>query len=221
VRLLKVFAIVGPEDHPIRLHGFEEQEAVAECLGLVRTACAEMSQDLGKAGEISGPSIDKWIYADSELRLALESFIPLLRERASDEVKDAHAWKQSRATAADAQVTIDAAPDRLLEGDLRGILTRIVAGQDPTPLAETNRWIKITEAERVSAINKGVISRAADRGDIKSNDKKGPERRIDGISFLQWVLQRAEEPSQPNANHEELSTKVQESRLHRGVYGDD
>ncbi|HYW80447.1 MAG TPA: helix-turn-helix domain-containing protein [Thermoguttaceae bacterium] len=87
-RLLKVFAVLGPEDHPIRLRGFEDQDAVAYCLGLVRTACVEMSQDLGQTGKISGDSIDHWIHADNALRLELESFVPLLRERASNEVNE-------------------------------------------------------------------------------------------------------------------------------------
>jgi hypothetical protein len=52
-------------------------------------------------------------------------------------------------------------------------------------------WLTVAEAAQISGINKGIISRAVDDGDLKSNGKKLRARRIDGTDFNRWQLARA------------------------------
>ncbi|NQU42942.1 hypothetical protein HQ520_06635 [bacterium] len=83
-RLIRVFRILGPEDQPIRLLGFddEQQDEVAECLALVRSACVEIAREIEQTREVSDRHIDQWIQAGRQLDLALEPFAPLLLKRA-------------------------------------------------------------------------------------------------------------------------------------------
>ena len=48
-------------------------------------------------------------------------------------------------------------------------------------------WITISMAAKISAINRGTISRATDNGDITSNGFKGPKRRLNAGSFANWA----------------------------------
>jgi hypothetical protein len=52
-------------------------------------------------------------------------------------------------------------------------------------------WVTVREAAIVAGCNPGVISRAADSGTLKSNGKKGSERRIDAADLTLWQLQKA------------------------------
>src|SRR5262249_23260647 len=57
------------------------------------------------------------------------------------------------------------------------------------------QWITLAEAERISGINRGVISRAVDAGVLASNGQKGRgKRKIDAAAFTRWQLQRAQRP---------------------------
>jgi hypothetical protein len=57
------------------------------------------------------------------------------------------------------------------------------------------QWITLAEAERISGINRGVISRAVDAGALASNGQKGRgKRKIDAGAFTRWQLQRAQRP---------------------------
>jgi hypothetical protein len=57
------------------------------------------------------------------------------------------------------------------------------------------QWITLAEAERISGINRGVISRAVDAGALASNGQKGRgKRKIDAAAFTLWQLQRAQRP---------------------------
>jgi len=53
------------------------------------------------------------------------------------------------------------------------------------------RWISLADAERATGVTRGVLSRAADRGEIATNGKRGPGRLLDGSSLLNWAVARA------------------------------
>jgi hypothetical protein len=53
------------------------------------------------------------------------------------------------------------------------------------------RWIMVSQAESLSNVNRGVISRAVDDGQILSNGQHGTSRRIDSADFNRWALERA------------------------------
>jgi hypothetical protein len=55
-------------------------------------------------------------------------------------------------------------------------------------------WLTVTEAARISAANRGVISRAAAEGKLKSNGKKGNDRRIAAVDLTRWTLERSIKP---------------------------
>jgi hypothetical protein len=70
------------------------------------------------------------------------------------------------------------------------------------------RWITISEAARISGINKGTIGRAADTGELLDNGKKVRERRIDAQAFVQWQLSRTKsEPAESDAQVKQLTEK--------------
>ncbi len=56
----------------------------------------------------------------------------------------------------------------------------------PISSAEPVRWYTVTEAANIAAVNPGVISRAAELGEIRSNGKKGHERRICALDLCRW-----------------------------------
>jgi hypothetical protein len=85
---------------------------------------------------------------------------------------------------------------------------------------DADKWIKVSEAQRISGINKGVISRAADVGEIKTNGKKGNARRLDAGSFSQWTLNRSP-AAEPTFNPEEVEQRAREARRKKGVVDDD
>lgn len=49
-------------------------------------------------------------------------------------------------------------------------------------------WLTVAEAERLSSINRGTISRACDSGEIVTNGESGRGRRIDSTDFNRWHL---------------------------------
>ena len=75
------------------------------------------------------------------------------------------------------------------------------------------RGLKVSEAERVSNINRGQISRAADTGELKSNGKTGRERRIDTADFCRWVLARSDHPERAESSEhvERLMRRYEEA----------
>jgi hypothetical protein len=72
---------------------------------------------------------------------------------------------------------------------------------------ENCRWLTVSDASRASDIGKGTISRAADQGKLKSNGKKGRERRIDSVDLNRWKLKRIEksEPGESYSKVEKLT----------------
>jgi hypothetical protein len=64
-------------------------------------------------------------------------------------------------------------------------------------LAESTNWLTLADAERISLINRGVISRAVDAGELKSNGLSGKgQRKVDPADFIRWLLERAKKTEQ-------------------------
>jgi hypothetical protein len=62
-------------------------------------------------------------------------------------------------------------------------------------------WISFAEAERVSGINRGLISRAAKTGEIKTNGEQGKGKiKIDAADFMRWQLERSKRPEQAESD---------------------
>jgi hypothetical protein len=57
------------------------------------------------------------------------------------------------------------------------------------------QWISLADAERISGINRGVISRAVAAGELASNGQAGKgKRKIDAADFTRWQVERARRP---------------------------
>jgi hypothetical protein len=92
----------------------------------------------------------------------------------------------------------------------------------PSPTDNDENWITVSGASRVSGVNKGVISRAASAGEIRTNGKKERALRLHAGSFAQWQLQRtpAVDPSSvPSPT--EVTERAREARRNRGVPDDE
>jgi hypothetical protein len=62
-------------------------------------------------------------------------------------------------------------------------------------------WISVAQAAQISGINPGVISRAADAGQLRSNGKKGKgKRKIDALDFTRWQLERIKRPERAESD---------------------
>lgn len=69
----------------------------------------------------------------------------------------------------------------------------VPASSDAVAEAATAQpWLTIQQAESISAINRGVISRAVSAGKIRSNGQRGRQRRLDSADFTRWHLQRVQ-----------------------------
>ena len=51
-------------------------------------------------------------------------------------------------------------------------------------------WITIADAAKQSGLHEGTMSRDAKRYGIKDNGIKGKGRRLDGGSFVRWLIER-------------------------------
>ena len=65
--------------------------------------------------------------------------------------------------------------------------------------------LTLSEAERISGVNKGVISRAAD--DQIESSGAGRDRRLDPASFCRWLLSRSAGREESNAEVERKINK--------------
>ena len=83
-------------------------------------------------------------------------------------------------------------------------------GREP-PIRETVNpsiaWLTIADAETISDINRGTISRAVDAGELKGNGKTRRGRRIDAADFTRWVIERAKKP-EPVESDEAVRRKL-------------
>ncbi|OAI39421.1 hypothetical protein AYO40_05780 [Planctomycetaceae bacterium SCGC AG-212-D15] len=75
------------------------------------------------------------------------------------------------------------------------------------PTRGTARWVTVTEAAQASGCSRGQITRAADKGSLKSNGKKGPARLIDPADLTRWQLRRAEQKN-PVETHDTVAKKL-------------
>ena len=65
------------------------------------------------------------------------------------------------------------------------------------------QWISLADAEKLSGINRGVISKAAKADEIKSNGETGKGKiKIDSADFNRWHLERAKRPEQAESDEE-------------------
>jgi hypothetical protein len=69
-----------------------------------------------------------------------------------------------------------------------------ITGEPDAKPADEDRWITVTKAATVAGVKPYAISRAAAEEHLRTNGKKGNERRIDKISLCDWMLARAEKP---------------------------
>ena len=68
------------------------------------------------------------------------------------------------------------------------------AEDDGVPeLSEEDEWITCSEAAKIAGVNKGTISKWANSGQIETNGKTGPERRISKSSLHQKIGARKAE----------------------------
>jgi hypothetical protein len=74
----------------------------------------------------------------------------------------------------------------------------------PSEVAELDegrkRWLTVSEAEKVSSIPKGTISKAASNNELLTNGKKGRGRRIDALDLNRWKLARSSKPEREESD---------------------
>jgi hypothetical protein len=63
-----------------------------------------------------------------------------------------------------------------------------------------SKWITISQAQRISSINKGTISRAADSKEIRTNGEMGRLRLLDSADFNRWHLERIDKPERQESD---------------------
>jgi hypothetical protein len=87
---------------------------------------------------------------------------------------------------------------RWCERNTIGMSTNVTA---PTPPnveqgdATSQAWISLAEAERVTGVHRGTISRAIDAGELKGNREKGKgKRKVDAMDLVRWSLHRSKKP---------------------------
>jgi hypothetical protein len=82
-----------------------------------------------------------------------------------------------------------------------------LSGDEPE---NASQWLSVSQAAQITGANPGVISRAADSGKLKSNGKKGAERRVDAVALAYWQLQRANRP-EPVESDDDVRRKLREA----------
>ena len=70
------------------------------------------------------------------------------------------------------------------------------------------QWLTVTQAATVADCNKGQITRAVNKGELKSNSSTGDARRIDTIDLTRWILDRSNN-SEPTESAESVSKKFE------------
>jgi hypothetical protein len=71
------------------------------------------------------------------------------------------------------------------------------------PKEEANQWLTLAQAETLSGVNRGTISRAVDTGLLKSNGQSGKgKRKVDAADFARWQLERAKRPEQTESQQQ-------------------
>ena len=70
----------------------------------------------------------------------------------------------------------------------------VISPESPGTASELDdsEWLTVTEAAREQGVDKARISKAANSGVLRTNGKKGRDRRIDPASLVRWNLSRAD-----------------------------
>jgi hypothetical protein len=73
---------------------------------------------------------------------------------------------------------------------------------DPTSrqLEIEGRWLTVGESAKTAGAEPYEITRAADRGDLKTNGENKHKRRIDAIDLTRWIRSRAEQSDVPESD---------------------
>jgi hypothetical protein len=64
-------------------------------------------------------------------------------------------------------------------------------GEDDGPAIA---WLTVSQAAKAASTNTGTITRAVDKGELKSNGMRKHQRRIDPADLTRWILVRAGKP---------------------------
>jgi excisionase family DNA binding protein len=98
-------------------------------------------------------------------------------------------------------------------GPPAGTVSPAGAESPPSPAKQTpeENWLTVSQAATLSWIDKGTISRLADRGELKTNGLKGKQRRIDSADLNRFLLQRAEKPEREETN-EQVEKKLRRAQ---------
>lgn len=67
--------------------------------------------------------------------------------------------------------------------DVQGVLHQASVGTS-SDMDSGPRWLTVTQASKLSTLGTPQISRLATEGELRSNGKRGPERRIDALSLV-------------------------------------
>jgi Helix-turn-helix domain len=82
-----------------------------------------------------------------------------------------------------------------------------IGGSGQLSVTKRSGWLKVSDAARTAGCNTGTISRAANKGELKSNGEKGRKRRIDSIDLNRWNLARLAKP-EPTESAERVKRLV-------------
>jgi hypothetical protein len=85
------------------------------------------------------------------------------------------------------------------------------AKEQPDPIGNNAaRMISLAEAESISGISQGVISRAINAGKLKSNGLNGKgKRKVDAADFARWQLERVQK-GDPVESYEHVAKLIKE-----------
>jgi hypothetical protein len=72
---------------------------------------------------------------------------------------------------------------------------------------QSDQWLTVSQAARVTDCDTGTITRAADDGSLKSNGRHGRDRRIDPVDLSRWKLKRADRP-EPEESESAVERKL-------------
>lgn len=77
-------------------------------------------------------------------------------------------------------------------------------------LGLNDEWITITKAADILCVNKGVISRWADKGDIQDNKEEGRKRRVLKSSVLLKKAKREDEDRRKDTDNvlKDMANKI-------------
>lgn len=70
--------------------------------------------------------------------------------------------------------------------DVQGVLHQAPLGSS-SDVDSGPKWLTVTQASKLSRLGTPKISRLATAGELRSNGKKGPERRIDALSLIEHI----------------------------------